>query len=177
MDKKNRMQMARERAGFANEAKAAKKIGCSRPLVIAWEKGEADVTKSGYAYAAAVAYKVRPEWIRDPREPDGFPWSPDATPVAVIEPPTQEQPSDVGQALEALARSQAYIAQALAATMPTAAREVLASLDHRLPPALREVGYIGMLRTAIVVQLADNDKLATHAQSEKAHRKPRRKRS
>jgi transcriptional regulator with XRE-family HTH domain len=66
--------MARLRARFETEAAAAAAIGCSRPLVIAWEKGDAKSIGGKYLLAAARAYRVRPEWLKDGTGPDGFPW-------------------------------------------------------------------------------------------------------
>lgn len=167
-------KMARTRAGFETQDAAAKAIGCARTLVLAWEAGTAALKGSKYLLDAAKAYRVRPEWLADGDAPDGYPWNASATerPQRVI----PDFQTDVALALEALGRSQAYIAQALAATIPTAAREILASLDSRLPEELREVAYIKTLRTAIVGQLASNDKLAMHAPAQKAHSVPRRKR-
>lgn len=71
----DRARLARVRAGFENEAAAARAIGCSRPLVIAWENGDAKSIGSKYLIAAAKAYRVRPAWLGDGQEPDGFPWS------------------------------------------------------------------------------------------------------
>src|SRR5688572_24991880 len=71
-----RARMARIRAGYPNEAAAAADIGCSRPLVISWEKGEAKSIGSKYLLDAAKAYKVRPEWLLMETEDDGYPWVP-----------------------------------------------------------------------------------------------------
>lgn len=70
----NRARKARERAGFEKESQAAKAIGCSRPLVISWENGQAGSIGAKYLLAAARAYKVRPEWLSLQTDDDGYPW-------------------------------------------------------------------------------------------------------
>lgn len=160
MDDAERMKMARERAGFAKEAHAAKEIGCGRTTVIAWEnpKNPTPIAKSRFLLDAARAYRVRPEWLRGDPVEDGYPWRPghqvDAEPPSVI----PEEPADLRATIEAACWAQAYIAQALAATIPTAAREVLTALDNKLPPKLRETAYITALRSRIVLQLASTDR-------------------
>lgn len=118
MEEKNRMRMARERAGFENEAAAARAIDCSRPLVIAWEKDQSDVTNSRYVYDVAVAYKVRPEWVRDPKEPDGFPWTPNESTNAPQTPKTaqRQDPTVERRQLDAIHLVLTALARVLAAT-------------------------------------------------------------
>lgn len=70
-----RARLARERAGYTNEAAAAKAIGCSRTLVISWET-DAKSIGGKYLLSAARAYKVDPAWLRLETDKDGFPWSP-----------------------------------------------------------------------------------------------------
>lgn len=77
-----RARSARIRAGFRTEADAAKAIGCSRPLVIAWEKGDVKSIGGKYLTAAARAYRVRPEYLAMQSDTDGFPWSDCARPVS-----------------------------------------------------------------------------------------------
>jgi hypothetical protein len=90
--------------------------------------------------------------------------------------PTLDQPDNLVRVVEALAHSQTYLSQALAATIPTAARELLGALDNTLPPELRAIGYIQTLRAAIVTQLAHSDRAALPGVSQKAPAAPRRKR-
>lgn len=78
----NRAKAARVRAGFKRESDAAKAIGCSRPLVIRWENGEADSIGGKYLLAAARAYRVNPAWLSLETADDGFPWD-SATPVSL----------------------------------------------------------------------------------------------
>jgi phage repressor protein C with HTH and peptisase S24 domain len=54
---------------------AADLIGCSRPLVLAWEKGDNTLKGSKYLLPAARAYKVRPQWLSTGTGEDGFPWT------------------------------------------------------------------------------------------------------
>ena len=70
-----RATKARLRAGFAKPADAAKAIGCSRPLVIRWESGDAQSIGQKYLLPAARAYRVRPEWLTLESDDDGFPWT------------------------------------------------------------------------------------------------------
>lgn len=70
--------MARLRVGFKREADAAEAIGCSRPLVIRWESGNALAIGNKYLLAAARVYKVRPEWLALESNDDGYPWPSDA---------------------------------------------------------------------------------------------------
>src|SRR6185312_2760931 len=82
--------------------------------------------------------------------------------------PTPDAHDDVAKVVEALGWCQTFLAQALAATIPTAAREVLGALDNVLPPELREIGYTKTLRHGIVSQLARNDMASLHALPQKA---------
>jgi phage repressor protein C with HTH and peptisase S24 domain len=96
-DLAERAKTARIRAGYAKESDAAKAIGCSRPLVIRWESGEAKSIGS-YLLAAARAYKVRPQWLTLESDNDGWPWLPEgsssvassATPAAYVRFPLLE---------------------------------------------------------------------------------------
>lgn len=78
-----RARTARIRAGFQNEKAAADAIGCSRPLVISWEKGEAKSIGGKFLTEAARAYKVRPQWLALTSDDDGYPWEPDGQRVTV----------------------------------------------------------------------------------------------
>lgn len=168
-------KMARIRAGYATHEAAAKAIGCSRTLVLSWEnqKAPTPIKGSQFLLDAARAYRVRPEWLADGEGPDGFPVSASASAQSA---PTPAAQSELAKGLEALARSQAYMAQALAATIPTAAREVLAALDTRMPQDLRETAYMAALRSAIVGQLASNDMAAMPSPRRKSGPAPHRKR-
>lgn len=169
-------KMARIRAGYATHEAAAKAIGCSRTLVLAWEnqRRPAPIKGSQYLLDAARAYRVRPEWLADGDGPDGFPWQEGAR--GEVRAFTSDATSELARGLEALARSQAYMAQALAATIPTAAREILSAIDNRMPQELREVGYMQALRVAIVAQLASNDMAAMPVPPRKVGPEPHRKR-
>lgn len=75
---KERMRRIRLRAGFKSQAAAAKAIGCERGTVSMWEAPSSEVKKVGseWLFQTARAYKVRPEWINDPRSrDDGYPWN------------------------------------------------------------------------------------------------------
>lgn len=50
---------------------AAKKIGCSRPLIISWEAGIAKSIGGAYLLAAAEAYDVSPAWLLGKTDEDG----------------------------------------------------------------------------------------------------------
>lgn len=67
-------QLARIRAEFATPDEAAKVIGCSRTLVIAWENGSNKLRGSKYLLKAAEIYRVRPEWLSENEGNDGYPW-------------------------------------------------------------------------------------------------------
>lgn len=84
-----RAKFARLRAGYSLPQQAADAIGCSRPLVLAWESGAAKSIGSKYLLEAARAYKVRPEWLNLESDDDGFPWSPER----VSEPTVSYAPS------------------------------------------------------------------------------------
>lgn len=90
--------------------------------------------------------------------------------------PTTERPDSFALVVEALAHSQTYLAQALAATIPTAARELLGAIDNTMPPELRSTAYIQTLRQSIVGQLAHTDKAVLLDSSQKAPAASRRKR-
>ena len=60
---------------------AASLIGCSRPLVLAWEKGDNTVGGGKFLLSAARVYQVRPEWLKSGEEPDGFPWTDSTSPA------------------------------------------------------------------------------------------------
>lgn len=92
------------------------------------------------------------------------------------EAPTPDAHDDFAKVVEAMGWCQTFLAQALAATIPTAAREVLGALDNTLPPELREIGYTKTLRHGIVSQLARNDMASLHALPQKAPAAPQRKR-
>lgn len=170
-------KMARERAGYETQQAAADAIECSRTTVLGWEneKNPTPIRGSQYLLDAARVYRVRPAWLASGEEPDGFPWQESASATAEPPAPIPGEQIDLAKGLEALARSQTYMAQALAATIPTAAREVLSALDNRLPQELREIGYIQTLRSAIVGQLASSDMAAMPAPPKKAHQARRRK--
>ncbi|WP_460821529.1 LexA family transcriptional regulator [Lysobacter olei] len=78
-----RTKKARIRAGFTKEKDAAAAIGCSRPLVIRWEAGEAHSIGGKYLMEAARVYRVRPEWLALTSDDDGYPWEPDGERVKV----------------------------------------------------------------------------------------------
>jgi len=90
--------------------------------------------------------------------------------------PAMDVSDDLAKVVEALAHSQTLLAQALAATIPTAAREMLGALDTKLPDDLREIGYIQVLRSTIVGQLARNDMASLRDSTQKAPAAPQRKR-
>lgn len=92
------------------------------------------------------------------------------------EPPTVDAQDNLAAVVEALSWSQMFFAQALAATIPSAAQEVKSALDNTLPPELREIGYIKTLRQAIVRQLGRNDMASLRTSSQKVSAKPQRKR-
>lgn len=168
---------ARARAGFKTHEAAAKAIGCSRTLVLAWEKGDAAIKDSKFLLNAARAYRVRPRWLAEGEGSDGYPWSDsDAPHPAAAEPLIPALPDDLPLLVQALSYSQALLAQALASTIPTAGRELLSALDMKLPAELREIGHIQVLRKTILQQLASDDMAALPAPTEKAPGAPRRKR-
>ncbi len=78
--------MARIRAGFHNEAAAAKAIGCARPTVIRWETDAKSI--GNYLLKAAQAYNVRPEWLAMESDDDGYPYTPGSYAVPVGSPRT-----------------------------------------------------------------------------------------
>lgn len=174
--------MARTRAGFRTTQAAADAISvhagskCPRTLVWGWEHGTAALKGSKYLLAAARAYRVRPEWLNGDDAADGFPWPESGQATPSTPPPIPALDDDLAVVVEAMSHAQALLAQALASTIPTAAREFVAALDLKLPPELRESAYIHMLRQTVTLQLGRNDIAALRDQSEKAPAKPRRKR-
>lgn len=152
MTERNRMLMARERAGFESPAEAADRIGCSRPLVNAWEKDESDPGKSKFVYETAVAYKVRPEWIKDPTKPDGFPWHPDGATPAVADEPTESLDTRI-RALDTVVTG---LARVLAATIPTLGR-ALEDEVAGLPDDLLGQRFAAVLLKTIQQQNTEND--------------------
>lgn len=173
-------KMARKRAGFTTQEAARKAIGCSRTTIVGWEnrKSPTPINGSPFLLEAARKYRVRPDWLAKGEDPDGYPWSEPAQPIepATTAIPAAESKSEIALGLEALARSQAYLAQALASTIPTVAREVLASVDHRMPQEMRETPYIKALRSTILGQLASNDMAAMPSPPKTSHQASRRKR-
>lgn len=79
----DRARLARLRAGFDKPQQAADAIGCSRPLVVAWEGGGVQSITGKYLLSAARTYRVRPEWLRMESTDDGYPWAPDGPRVRV----------------------------------------------------------------------------------------------
>lgn len=76
---KQRMKRIRLRAGFRSQGDAAAAIGCERGTVGMWEAPSSNVqaVSSEWLFAAARAYRVRPDWINALGDPaDGYPWSP-----------------------------------------------------------------------------------------------------
>jgi transcriptional regulator with XRE-family HTH domain len=67
-----RAKNARERVGLSPE-KAADLIGCARTTVIRWEKDASSIA-SEYLVKAALAYKVRPDWLTMDGDTDHYPW-------------------------------------------------------------------------------------------------------
>lgn len=116
--------------------------------------------KGGKKMGDAVARQIdasfnKPEgWMDSPQ------WETEPAPTA--------EPDNLARVVEAMAHSQALLAQALAATIPTAARELLGALDNKLPADLRETGYIRTLRSTILEQLAHSDMVSLHDSSRKA---------
>lgn len=102
-------------------------------------------------------------WMDNPQ------WESDAMPIP-------DGPDDLAKVVEAIGYVQGFQAQALAATIPTAAREVLQLVDFRLPEHLRETAYIQSLRAAIVRQLAHTDRASPLAVPQKSPASPQRKR-
>jgi hypothetical protein len=174
--------MARTRAGFRTTQAAADAIGaiagnkCPRTLVWGWEHGTVSLKGSKYLLAAARAYRVRPEWLNGDDAADGFPWPESGQATPPTPPPIRALDDDLAVVVEAVSHAQALLAQALAATIPTAAREFVGGLDAKLPPELREIAYIQTLRQTVLRQLAHNDMGALRDQPETAPAKPRRKR-
>lgn len=164
---------ARLRAGLFKPIDAAKEIGCSRTLVLAWEDASATLRGSGYLLDAARAYGVSPNLLAYGDGAETPAERPDAATEAV---PITATQTDLARGLEAVVRLQTYLSQALAATIPTAAREVLAAVDTRMPQDLRETPYTQAIRTAIVGQLANNDMVATQGSPKTSRPTSRRKR-
>jgi len=78
---KDRARAAREQAGFDDPGKAAARIRCSRTLIVSWEDGSAKSIGAKYLFAAARAYRVRPEWLATGEGKDGFPFGDDDEPA------------------------------------------------------------------------------------------------
>jgi phage repressor protein C with HTH and peptisase S24 domain len=99
-----RARLARRRAGFPSQDAAAKAIGCSRGTVGMWESGGAS-SIGEYLYDAARVYKVRPDWLRNGEEPDGYPWEPEdgrRVPVRAYEVRAVEGEEGVEPGMEAM---------------------------------------------------------------------------
>lgn len=89
--------------------------------------------------------------------------------------PTIDQSDSFALALEAMAHSQTYLAQALAATIPTVAEQLVSALDNKLPADLQETKYIQVLRSAILAQLVNNDMASLRSSKQKSPAAPPRK--
>lgn len=74
---KQRMKRLRLRAGFKSQQAAADAIGCERGTVGMWEAPSSPVDAVGNEYLLEVstAYKVKPEYVRTGKGPDGYPWT------------------------------------------------------------------------------------------------------
>lgn len=150
-------QMARTRAGFDTHKAAAKKIGCARTLVLAWEAGTAALKGSKYLLDAAKAYKVRPEWLAKDEGEDGYPWSESGESVTITEP---DPPLDMR--IEALDTVLTAFAHVLAATIPTLGR----ALEDRvagLPDDLLAQRFGATLLNTLRQQNIENDLAAAKA--------------
>lgn len=150
-------KFARIRAGFDTPEKAAKKIGCSRTLLLAWEKDGSSIRGSKYLLDAALAYHVRPEWLAKNEGLDGYPWNGSRTLQSV---PTQEaadgSPDTHIQALNTVITG---VARVLAATIPTVGRALEDEVSG-FPPELRGQDFVAVLLNTIRQQNAENDRAA-----------------
>lgn len=97
-----RARKARIRAGFELPGDAAKAIGCSRPLILRWESGDANRIGK-YLLAAARTYRVNPDWLDLDSSDDGYPYaqsvqavSGDETQAGYVRVPQLDMPAGAG---------------------------------------------------------------------------------
>lgn len=121
-----RARFARLRAGFRLPQDAADAIGCSRPLVLAWENGSAKSIGGKYLLPVAKAYKVRPEWLTLNADDDGFPFTA-AEPIS--------KPAAQGIPLSQIGRPDPHI-------LHEAVTLLLFDLDHGGPRSARSASSL-----------------------------------
>jgi transcriptional regulator with XRE-family HTH domain len=152
-------RFARTRAGFNTPEKARKKIGCSRTLLLAWEKDGSSIRGSKYLLDAALAYRVRPEWLAKNEGQDGYPWDGSRT---VQESPSAATAESPDTDIQALNTALTGVARVLAATIPTLGR-ALEDEVAGFPPELKGHDFVAVLLKTIRQQNAENDQLAAKA--------------
>lgn len=159
---------ARLRAGFTTHEAAAKKIGCSRTLVLAWESGATPTRGSKYLLRAARAYQVRPEWLADNDGVDGFPWDGARTTTA---PPVPSEATleSLDTRIRALDTALAGLARVLAATIPTVGRAFEAEIAG-LPDDLLAQRLVSVLLKTVQQENAQNDILQQASKATKRNR-------
>lgn len=176
-----RLRQARDEAGLTQE-QLGFEVGVSKASISAWENDrerpsfdnlprlQAALQRSlDHLIAGGEADQVQEEPAAWPEQPADMPQlEPDAAPIS--------ERDDLANVVEAVGYCQTFLMQALAATIPTAACDVLGALNNKLPEDLREIGYIQVLRKAILGQLSRNNMLSRRAATSKAPAAPQRKR-
>ena len=177
-----RLRHARDEAEITQE-QLGFEVGVSKASISAWENDRERPSFDNLPKLQAVLRISLDHLIvggnSEGVKEDGAEWStpakgnpkPDAEAAA-----TSEEPDDLATVVQAMSYCQTFVAQALAATIPTAACDVLGALDNKLPQHLHETGYIQTLRKTILGQLSRNSMLSRRAATPKAPSAPQRKR-
>lgn len=170
-----RLRHARDEARLTQE-ELGFEVGVSKASVSAWENDRErpsfdNLPKLQAALQCSLDHLIvgDPPGVRDDGA-DEAAWVADVSGGA----PTLE-PDDLPAVVEAIGYCQTFLVQAMAATIPTAACDVLGALDNKLPQGLHEIGYIQVLRKAIVGQLSRNGMLSRRAASSKVPAAPQHK--
>lgn len=135
-------KLARLRAGFDTHEKAARAIGCSRTLVIAWETTGTSLKGSKYLLDAARAYRVDPTWLATGIGPDGYENAPEP---AISDLDANQSIAQFRQTQEELRAALLAVSRVLAETIPTAGRAMEAELA-KLPEGRYLELLLGIVR-------------------------------
>jgi len=177
-----RLRHARDEAEITQE-QLGFEVGVSKASISAWENDRErpsfdNLPRLQAALGKSLDHLIVGQVPGDVRE-DGAEWptSAEGDPKPEAEAaPMSAEPDDLASVVEAMGYCQTFVVQALAATIPTAACDVLGALDNKLPQGLHEIGYTQVLRKAILGQLSRNSMLSRRVATSKAPSAPQRKR-
>lgn len=175
-----RLRHARESAQLTQE-QLGFDVGVSKASISAWENDRErpsfdNLPKLHAALQRSLDHLIVGD-VTDAVQEEPAEWSALSDGAAQLETgtaPTSET-DDPAKVVEAMSYCQTFLMQALAATIPTAAVDVLGAVDHKLPQDLREIGYIQVLRKTILGQLSRNSRLSRRAAISKAPPAPQHK--